>query len=247
MTIGTGLSGAGALALNQWRERDTDCVMRRTSDRPLPQGRVAPEVALIWSLALAIAGVGLLAGFVNGLAAAFSAATIILYVAVYTPLKRHTRWATEIGGIPGALPPLIGVAAAGGGITGMGWLVFALMWCWQMPHFFAIGWMCREDYRVAGFRLLPVIDANGARTAAWAFGYAAALLVVSVAPWTLGAVGAGYGIVALLAGAVMLALAWRFLFPASANARERAARQLFAASLIYLPVVLATLAIDRTW
>jgi len=241
--IGTSLAAAGALSLNQWWERRADALMRRTRGRPLPQALVPPSVALAWSLGLSLAGTGLLAWQVNPTAAAFASLTILLYGVVYTPLKRRTRWATEIGAISGALPPLLGNAAAGDLWAAPGVALAALLLCWQMPHFFAIGWRHRADYRAAGFRLLPAVDLAGARTAAWSLGYAALLLPVSLAPWALGHLGAIYGVTAALAGAGFVHGAWRFWTdPAQ---RDLAARRLFVASIIYLPVVIVALAVDR--
>lgn len=243
LLIGTALSAGGALALNQWLERDTDCIMERTRDRPIPAGQVTPAIAFLWGASLAIMGVALLALAVNAPAAAWSAATIVLYVFGYTPLKKYTHWATEIGAIPGALPPLIGWAAAEGRISLLGWLLFALLFFWQMPHFYAIGWICRREYRAAGFPLLPAIDQTGARTAGWSLAHAIALLGVSLAPWALGFTGAIYGVVALAGGGGMAWRAWQFV--AAKCDRDAAARRLFLASLGYLPLVLGALMIDR--
>lgn len=245
LLIGTSLSAAGALALNQWRERTTDALMERTRERPLPAGRISPALALAWSSGLAVSGVLLLALGTTPLAALISAATIVLYVFVYTPLKRHTRWATEVGAIPGALPPLIGFGAAEGSFSALAWLVFGVLLLWQMPHFFAIGWRCRDEYATAGFPLLPVIDHDGRSTANWSLGYSAALLLVSLLPWPLGLTGALYGLGALAAGAGLL---WRAAqFRHARHDRDPAARRLFFATLIYLPVVLAALVVDRCW
>jgi heme o synthase len=245
LLTGTSLSAAGALALNQWRERATDALMERTRGRPLPSGRVSPGLALLWSSSLSVSGVLILALGTKPLAALISAATIVLYVFAYTPLKRRTRWATEVGAIPGALPPLIGFAAADGGFSTLAWLVFAVLLLWQMPHFFAIGWRCRDEYAAAGFPLLPVIDLDGRATANWSLGYTAALLVVSILPWSLGLTGALYGLSALAAG---LGLLWRAAqFHRTTGDRDPSARRLFFATLIYLPVVLASLVVDRCW
>jgi heme o synthase len=243
LLVGTSLSAAGALALNQWWERETDCIMERTRHRPLPAGTVAPGVALAWSTSLAALGVALLAWGVNPPAALVSAATIVLYVFAYTPLKRHSRWATELGAIPGALPPLIGFAAVDGGISAFGWMIFALMVFWQMPHFFAIGWVCRHEYRAAGFPLLPVVDRTGGSTAAWSLGYSVALLFVSILPWVSGFTGPLFGVTALVGGTGLLGRAWQFW--RAADDRDAAARRLFRASLVYLPLVLLALVIDR--
>lgn len=241
--IGTTLAAAGALSLNQWWERRADALMQRTQGRPLPQGLVTPDTALGWSTALSALGVGLLALAVNFSAAVIAALTILLYGLVYTPLKRRTRWATELGAVSGALPPLLGNAAAGDLWAAPGTALAALLLCWQMPHFFAIGWRHRADYRAAGFKLLPAIDATGQKTAAWSLFYAALLVPVSLAPWMLGHLGVIYGATAAVTGGLFFACAWRFK-TASGN-RDASARRLFFASIIYLPVVIIALAIDR--
>lgn len=243
LVAGTALSAAGALALNQWRERDTDAIMERTRGRPLPAQQLAPAFALGWSLALATAGVAMLASMVNAMAGALAAATIVIYAWIYTPLKRTTRWATEIGAISGALPPLIGWAAAGGSLTAFAWLIFAILYLWQMPHFFAIGWLCRTDYRAAGFPLLPAIDSRGERTAAWSLAYCLLLLPVSLLPVVLGFAGWLFGTAAGAGGAIMVWRAWRML--RDDQDRDTAARRLFMASIAHLPLVLAALALDR--
>lgn len=240
---GTSLAAGGALSLNQWWERRADAQMRRTRNRPLPQGRLHPGAALAWSLTLSAAGVGVLAVRVNLPAAAVATLTILAYGLVYTPLKRRTRWATELGAVSGALPPLLGNAAAGDlwaapGVALAGFLLF-----WQMPHFFAIGWRHRADYRNAGFKLLPAVDATGRQTARWSLLYSALLLPVSLAPWALGYLGAIYGVTVALAGGAFLLCAWQFA--AATPDRDPAARRLFLASILFLPLVLAALAVDR--
>lgn len=240
---GTALAAAGALSLNQWWERKSDAQMQRTRGRPLPQAQVTPGTALGWSLILSLSGVGGLAIWVNLPAAGLAALTILLYGLVYTPLKRRTRWATELGAVSGALPPLLGNAAAGDLWAAPGVTLFAVLLCWQMPHFFAIGWRHRADYRGAGFRLLPAIDPTGRATAGWSLFYAMLLLPVSLAPWALGQLGALYGVPAALAGLAFLACAGRFVL--APGDREPAARRLFFASIIYLPVVLLALVLDR--
>jgi protoheme IX farnesyltransferase len=240
---GTTLAAAGALSLNQWWERDLDRLMHRTCGRPLPRAAIPARVALVWSLALGVSGIGVLAIWINFTAAAVAAATILLYGLVYTPLKRRTRWATEVGAIAGALPPLIGGAAAASLDAPTAWILFAVLLCWQMPHFFAIGWMHRDEYRIAGFPLLPAIDPTGRRTAAWSLAYALLLLPVSLAPWALQVTGALYGVSALVAGSGFV---WRAVQFARANAdRDIAARRLFLASILYLPIVMAALLLDR--
>jgi len=174
--------------------------MQRTRARPLPQGNLTPPEALAWSAGFSVSGVALLGLFVNPAAATLAAATILVYGVVYTPLKRRTRWATEIGAVSGALPALLGNAAAGDLAARPGIALTAILLLWQMPHFFAIGWRHRDDYRAAGFPLLPAVDPDGRRTAAWSLGYSVALLIVSLVPWALGWFGPIYGLAMVSAG-----------------------------------------------
>lgn len=238
---GTALAAAGALALNQWWERRTDARMERTRGRPLPQASLTAGEALAWSLGFALAGVALLGGAVNGAAAGLAAATIALYGLVYTPAKRRTRWATEIGALSGALPALIGNAAAGDLMARPGLVLTAVLLLWQMPHFFAIGWRHRRDYRAAGFPLLPAVDPTGRRTAAWSLGYTIALALVSIAPVAIGWLGARYALVVLPANGWFL---WRAARFSAERQRDREARRLFMASLGYLPLVIAGLILN---
>ena len=240
--LGTALAAAGALSLNQWWERRSDAVMERTRGRPLPQGKLAAREALRWSVAFSLGGVAVLALWVNATAAAVAAATILLYGVVYTPLKRRTRWATEIGSISGALPALLGNAAAGDLAARPGLVLTIVLLFWQMPHFFAIGWRHRADYRAAGLPLLPAIDLTGARTAAWSLGYTIALAMVSLASWPFGEQGVIYGAAARVANACFLQRAWRFVVDAD---RDCAARRLFLASLFYLPALMGALLLER--
>ena len=239
---GTALAAAGALSLNQWWEWQSDALMDRTRGRPLPQGSLSPRAALAWSIAFSVTGVGLLAWQVNVMAAMVAATTIVLYGVVYTPLKRRTRWATEIGALSGALPAFLGNTAAGDPGSRPGLILTAILLLWQMPHFFAIGWRHRCDYRAAGFPLLPAIDPSGARTAAWSFAYIVLLVAASLAPWAMGWLGPAYGAITVGANAWFLRCGWRFLIGAD---RERSARQLFLASLFYLPLVIAGLIIEQ--
>lgn len=241
---GITLAAAGALSLNQWWERRTDALMARTRQRPLPRAQISPALALAWSLALSTAGVAALAVWITFAAALVALATIVVYGIVYTPLKRRTRWATEIGAISGALPALLGNAAAGDLAAKPGLVLAALLLLWQMPHFFAIGWKHRVDYRAAGFPLLPAIDPDGRRTAQWSFGYTVALLGVSITPWLSGVTGLMYLFGATFAGAWMLRAAWQFLTAANGAPRDRAARRLFLCSLSYLPIVMGALLAD---
>jgi protoheme IX farnesyltransferase len=243
LLAGTTAAAAGALSLNQWSERTLDARMRRTRGRPLPAGELAPGGAFTFSLVCAAAGVVLLALGVNAATALLAAATIGIYGLVYTPLKRRSRWATEIGAVSGALPALMGNAAAGELGAAPGLTLAVVLWFWQMPHFFALGWRHRADYRAAGFRLLPAVDPAGTRTAIASVWYAAGLLVASLVPWWRGDLGLIYGATTAVSGAFFLRRAWRFLHPA--GDREAMAARLFAASLIYLPVMLVALVIDR--
>ncbi len=243
LLAGTAAAAAGALSLNQWWERAADARMRRTRGRPLPAGELAPAPALAFSLVCSAAGIAVLALGLNSATALLGAATIVLYGFVYTPLKRRSRWATEIGAVSGALPALMGNAAADDLFAPAGIALTVVLWFWQMPHFFALGWRHRADYRAAGFPLLPAIDDTGARTAAACTVYAAALWIVSLAPWARGELGTVYGIAAAVSGGFYFFRAWRFLRrPAE---REPAAARLFGASLLYLPVMLLALVIDR--
>ncbi|MBI5689307.1 MAG: protoheme IX farnesyltransferase [Verrucomicrobia bacterium] len=243
LAIGTAAAAAGALALNQWLERAPDARMRRTRDRPLPRGELTAEAARTAGLLLGTGGVAVLAAGVNAAAALLAAATIAIYTIVYTPLKRRTRWATEVGAVSGALPALLGGAAAGDPWSPPAVALAALLWCWQLPHFFALGWRHRRDYRAAGFALLPAVDPTGARTAAWSFRYTVALLAASLLPVPLGAGGPIYLAGALPAGLLFGRAAARFL--RAPGARDEAAGRLFGASLVYLPVILIALLMDR--
>lgn len=240
---GIALAAGGALSLNQWWERKTDAMMRRTSGRPLPRGEIGSAGALAWSLALSLGGAGLLAVRTTPTAALIAAAIIVLYGLIYTPLKRRTRWATEIGSLSGALPPVLGAAAAGDTGSMAAWVLAAVILFWQMPHFFAVGWMYRDDYRAAGFPLLPAIDASGVRTAAWSLGHSLLLALASIAPWALGWLGPVYGVVASLGAAAMVRASWRFL--TRADERDANGRRLFFTTILYLPTVMVALVVDR--
>ncbi len=235
--FGTALAAAGAAALNQWWERRLDALMHRTRTRPIPGGRMLPRDALILGTVLSVAGVIYLIVACNLLSAALAAATIAIYIFAYTPLKRISTTNTLVGAIPGALPPLIGWAAATGSIAGPAWSLFAIMFCWQMPHFFAISWIYREDYARAGFRMLSSRDLNGTRSGRQSIVFATLLLGASSLPALLGLVSRTLLPVELAVGAAFLAVAVAFYMK-----REVAtARRLFFASIIYLPVLLALL------
>ena len=235
--FGTALVAAGTNALNQYVERDLDAQMLRTARRPLPAGRISPRAALIFSAGIAIAGTIYLAIFVNPLTAFLGAFTLTSYIFVYTPLKRISTACTVIGAVPGAIPPLMGWAAATGELGVGGWIAFGILFLWQLPHFMAISWTHREDYGRAGFAMLSVRDAEGSAVAREAVLYSIALLVVSVLPSFLGMAGGGYLIGSAASGAALLVSAIGF-------ARERnavRARRLFMASNIYLVVMMVLL------
>jgi heme o synthase len=230
---GTALVAGGAAVLNQVYERDTDKLMRRTRMRPLPNGRVGVNDARAFGLVLASAGMALLAVAANALAALLALATLVTYLALYTPMKRRSSIATLVGAVPGALPPLIGWTAAHGSLSMGGWSLFAIVFLWQIPHFMAIAWLYREDYRNAGFPMLPVVEPDGRSTGRQAVFYAVLLVPVSLAPSVVGVSGLAYFWVALVLGAALLVLAARFALARN----ERSARALFFGSIIYLPLI----------
>ena len=239
--FGTALVAAGAGALNQLIERGPDALMHRTCERPLPAGRMKPDTALLIGFGLSASGLLFLFFLVNALSSALAALTMVSYVFVYTPLKRVTNLNTLVGAVPGALPPVIGWAAARGTVGVEAGALFAILFCWQMPHFLAIAWMYREDYARGGFVMLTQDDEHGSATGRQAVNYAFALLLVSLTPSLLGMAGREYFVGAFLLGAGMVYCAARMqLAPARSQAR-----QLFFASIIYLPLLLALLALDK--
>jgi protoheme IX farnesyltransferase len=238
---GTFLVACGAAAFNQVLERDVDGRMRRTMQRPLPDGRVGTREATVFAAALSTGGVLQLWLGANALAALVAVATIVSYALVYTPLKRVTSFATVIGAVPGALPPVIGWAAARGALTFEAWVLFAIVFFWQMPHVLAVSWLYREDYARGGIRVLPVEEPDGRSTGQQVINYAAALIPVSLLPTVVGLAGRVYFAGAIILGVIGLALAVRF-------ARQRTpdrARQLFYASLVYLPVLWVLMLANR--
>ena len=208
--MGTALVAGGAAALNQVWERDTDALMRRTRTRPLPGGRLGVFEGTAFGLALSAAGLVELAVAVNPLSAGVAALTLVSYILVYTPLKRRTSLATLVGAVPGALPPVIGWAAATGSVTPPALVLFGIVFLWQMPHFLAIAWLYRDDYAAAGIPLLPVLEPDGRRTGQQAFLYAAVLWPVSLMPAAVGLAGLPYNIVATVLGFVLIGLAAAF-------------------------------------
>jgi protoheme IX farnesyltransferase len=242
VVVGAGLAAAGASALNQWWERDLDVLMSRTRERPVPSGRMTPHLALMFGCILAATGVTYLAVTANGLAAIVAALTIIIYVFAYTPLKRVTTTNTLIGAIPGALPPLIGWAAARNSLNFNAWTLFAILFVWQMPHFFAIAWMCRHDYESAGFRMLSRDDESGVRSASQAVLFCILLLLIGGIPAFIGMAHPIYLVAELILGGAFTAVAMRF----HRLGTLQNARLLFLSSIIYLPLLFGTLVITKT-
>lgn len=239
--LGTALVCAGSAVLNQYAERELDARMRRTAQRPLPAGRRPPGLALAWGLLLATAGGVQLALFVNALTAALAAATLVAYVFVYTPLKTRTSFATIVGAVPGAAPPVLGWCGASGEIGLGGWLLFALLFLWQLPHFLSIAWLYREDYRRAGMHLLTIDDPDSRRTVRQTIVWSVALLPVTLMPSAVGLGGSFYLIGAAIAGALFIAAAVAF----ARQPKVESARRLLLVSVFYLPVVLGLLVVDH--
>jgi protoheme IX farnesyltransferase len=241
--VGSALVAGGAAALNQVLEHRTDALMRRTSRRPVPAGRLGVWESTGFGVFLSVVGIGELWFGANPVAALVAATTHLSYVLAYTPLKTRTSLSTLVGAIPGALPPVIGWTAATGDVSLPAFVLFGIVFFWQMPHFLAIAWMYREDYAKAGIPLLPVTEPDGRRTGRQALLYAAALWPVSVLPAVVGLAGAPYSIVATILGIGFIALSGAF-------ARERTmvtSRRLFFFSIFYLPVLLGALVVDRLW
>jgi protoheme IX farnesyltransferase len=239
--LGTGLLASGTATLNEWYERDADARMRRTSGRPIPSGRVRPAGALVFGIALSIAGFADLALAVNRVAALWGLATLASYLFLYTPLKQRTPHATTVGAFPGAMPPLIGYAAAAGTLHLEAWALFTILFLWQFPHFLSIAWMYREDYGRAGMRMLPVVEPDGKSTARQIVLSSLALLPASLAPNLLGMAGRAY-----LVGASLLGAA--FLYSGVRVALERTrprARRVLLASVMYLPLLYGLMLLDR--
>jgi heme o synthase len=231
--IGTLLVGGAAGVLNQYIERKYDARMKRTAQRPLPAGRVYPTDALIFGIALAISGIFYLTLAGNATAGILAVITLVSYLFLYTPLKRQTPFATVIGGISGALPPLIGWAVARGNLTREAWTLFFILFFWQMPHFLALAWMYRKDYADAGYKILSVLDPSGKITGRQALIYCIALIPASLLPTLVGMAGVLYfcGMILLTFNFLALAISmYRYHTPS-------AARRLFYASLVFLPLL----------
>jgi protoheme IX farnesyltransferase len=244
LALGTALAAGGCGAVNMWWESDADAKMERTRNRPIPAGIIRPGAALLFGMMLLVSGVGLVWLGANPLAGALTAATAFSYLFLYTPLKTLTSWCTLVGSLPGAIPPIIGTAAKLGAIDRMGWLLFALLFFWQVPHFMALAVMCREDYACGGFKVATVDDPSGRSASVWALAFILPMIVVAGAiatnffpNWT-----SPYVWVSFLAGAWFFKLTLEFALP---QRRAAVAKPLFIASILYLPVVLLTLTLNR--
>jgi protoheme IX farnesyltransferase len=241
MLLGTALAAGGTLALNQVLERDTDAKMQRTRHRPLPDGRLQVREALGFGLLLTLAGLAYLLVAVNFLSAAVTAVITITYLLCYTPMKLRSSLCVLVGAVPGALPPVIGWVAATGSLDAAAWVLFAIMFLWQVPHTLAIARLYRNDYARAGIQFLPVIDLDGGSTNRQIISHTAALLAVSLLPTLLGLAGPIYFIVAFFLGVGFLLSGVRLALESTLAK----ARTLLFASLIYLPVLLLVMALDR--
>jgi len=239
--LGTGLIASGTAALNQWYERAADRKMHRTAGRPLPSGRLTAGRALAFGIALSVAGFAELWLGVNLLSGLIGAFTLASYLFLYTPMKQRTWWSTTVGAIPGAMPPMIGYAAAAGVITRESWVLFAILFLWQFPHFYSIAWMYKEDYARAGIRMLPVVEPDCRSTARQIVLYGIALIPVSLVPGMLGMTGRIYLIGALILGLV-------YLYSGVRVALERTlvrARAVLLTSVLYLPLIYGLMLLDR--
>lgn len=239
--FGIGLLSSGIATLNQYAERDLDGLMRRTANRPLPAGRLAPWEALAFGAGITIAAEAYLLIVVNPLSAVLGLTVIAGYVFAYTPLKTRTSLSTLVGAFPGAVPPLIGWSAARGTISLEGWVLFAILFLWQFPHFLAIAWMYREDYSRAGILMLPVVEPNGRVTAQQIVAYTLMLLPVSLLPVALGMAGRIYLYGAIVLGLLFLYSSLRAAFSMS----RQSARRLLLASVLYLPLLFILMVLNK--
>lgn len=239
--LGTALVGGGAGALNQVLERRYDALMKRTEHRPMAAGRIGVLEGNLFGTGLSVTGIAYLLVFVNPLTALLAAVTSVTYLYLYTPLKRITPVSTLIGAIPGALPPVMGWTAARNSLDIDSWILFGILFFWQMPHFLALAWMYRKDYTRAGYRLLTVLDGEGTRTGVHILVHTILLCVVSTLLVVTGALGIVYGLSALLLGAAMIVPSIRLLRLRS----NPAARTLFFSSLLYLPALMLAMVIDK--
>jgi len=239
--LGTALAAAGSMALNEWMEASRDALMERTCRRPLPAGVVTQSAAAVAGVVLVVAGLVLLWVMTTPLTAALGLAVVLTYTLVYTPLKPRTSLCTLAGAVCGALPPMMGWAAAGNGLGFGAWLLGGVLFLWQIPHFLALAWLYRDDYRRGGFRMLPVVEPDGRSTARMVTIYSAALLVVAVSATPTGLAGPAYATGAALLSAGLLAAGVHL----GRTRSDASARRLFLSTLVYLPLLLGLLVADR--
>jgi len=241
MSVGIALLSSGIATLNQYIERDLDRLMRRTESRPLPSGKLTPVEAAMFGIALSVVATAYLAVFINPLSALLGVVTLASYLFVYTPLKTKTTLSTVLGAFPGAMPPFIGWVAARGRITVDAWVLFAILFLWQFPHFLAIAWMYRDDYARAGVKMLPVVEPEGRVTGQQIISYTLLLIPVSLLPVATGLAGSVY-----LVGASVLGLGFLYYSARAALVRTTwQARQLLLASVLYLPVLFGLMVLNR--
>jgi protoheme IX farnesyltransferase len=238
---GTALIAGGTVALNQWYEAAADALMNRTRHRPIPSGRLTRHQALVFGIALSVAGFAELALGVNLLTGLLGLFTLATYLLLYTPLKSKSWHSTTVGSIPGAMPPLIGFAAAAGTLTAEAWVLYAILFVWQFPHFYSIAWLYREDYGRAGIQMLPVVEPDGISTARHILAFLVLLLPVSLLPSLLSMTGKLYLAGAILAGIYFL----RAGFRVTRQKTLQNARNVLLASVVYLPVLYGLMLVDR--
>ena len=241
MSIGIALLSSGLGTLNQYLERDLDRLMRRTQARPLPTGRLLPVEAATFGVLLSVVATAYLAVLINPLSALLGVATLVSYLFVYTLLKTRTTLSTVLGAFPGAMPPFIGWVAASGSVTVETWVLFAILFLWQFPHFLAIAWMYRDDYARAGIKMLPVVEPDGKVTGQQIIAYTVMLVPVSLLPAATGLAGTVY-----LVGAALLGAGFLYFSARAALARTAwQARRLLLASVIYLPILFGLMVLNR--
>ncbi len=241
VSLGTFFAAAGINALNQWLERERDLIMARTRKRPLPSKRIGTTSALIYAIAISLIGDILLLVFANPLTAALALLTQILYAFVYTPLKTRSSFCTIIGAVCGAIPPMMGWTAVTGVVDAGAWLLGALLFAWQVPHFLALAWMYRDDYELGGFRMLPSLNDGGLMTFRMLMLYSLSLLPLGLAATMLGLAGTFYALLSLVLGVVMVVLGYK----RSVEPTDKRAKSVFFASIIYLPLLLGAMVVDR--
>jgi len=242
LVLATSIAAAGVAALNQWLEVETDAKMHRTADRPIPAGKIPTGSAFVLGGLMCVFALFYTFALVGRLACLFTLLTIVSYLCFYTPAKRWSRWSTEIGAVAGAFPPLIGWTAAEDRVSALGWILFGILFLWQIPHFMAIAWTYRDDYSAVKFPMLPVRDASGRRVAGYSLVAAVLLVLLTLLPVYLGLDSVWY---AAAAGGCGLWFVWRAFEFLQAEVREFAARRLFFASIAYLPMTLGALVVDR--